>query len=220
MTDRSHRAGHVLRGSALAIGILLTAGCGDDGPAPAAPEDTEATATEAGTSAPSEIAVPRPEPADALATAIHSLGTTYEFHSELSTAAGDQVVITGHRIDNSLQYRVETGGAVLEVIAVDDAVWTRQDGNDEWLPSGENTTDDPLAPLAAPIEVAWNDTDPTQLVAAYQAQALGLDTDETIQVNVTIGEGNVSFESIADTTNLRSTLLAGTNLPPIAPPLS
>jgi len=162
---------------------------------------------------------PRPEAADALAAAVASLGTRYAFRSDITTAAGDQVAVVGTRVDDASMFSIEAGGATVDVIVVAGAVWIRQDGSDEWLPSDDAPATDPLQPLAAPLALSWDATDPTRLNATYASTALGLGGTENVDVQIVPTAETLTFESNSGTTHLLTTLHPAPDAAPIQPPV-
>jgi hypothetical protein len=166
-----------------------------------------------------ESSVPRPEPTDALAAAIGMLGTRYSFHSEITTAAGDEVVVAGTRVDDSMMFGIEAGGAKLDVIVIAGAVWIRQDGSDEWLTSTDAPATDPLVPLAAPLDVAWDPADPARLVATYDPASLGVEGSDGVVVEIVPTDETLTFESSSGSTRLLTTLHPVPDASPIEPPL-
>jgi hypothetical protein len=180
---------------------------------------SEADTAEPSSTPPADSSIPRPEPADALAAAVASLGTRYSFRSDITTPAGDQVVVAGTRVDDSMMFGIEAGGAKLDVIVVAGAVWIRQDGSDEWLASADAPATDPLLPLAAPVEVSWDTVDPTRLVAVYEPASLGLDGTENVVVEIVPTSDTLTFESSSGATRLVTTLHPVPDASPIEPPI-
>lgn len=214
-----------LAAGSVAFALLATAcsgGSDSAGPdeSPAVSEADTVTAEPTSTPAPPvDSTAPWQEPADALAAAVASLGTRYSFRSEITTPAGDQVVVTGTRVDDSMTFGIEAGGAQLDVIVVAGAVWIRQDGSDEWLASADAPANDPLLPLAAPLEVSWDTVDPTRLVATYDPAGLGLDGTENVVVQIVPGSDTLTFESNSGATHLVTTLHPAPDASPIEPPI-
>ncbi len=210
----------------VALALLATA-CSGGGSDSAGPDESSAvseadTVTAEPTSTPAppvDSTVLRQEPADALAAAVASLGTRYSFRSDITTPAGDQVVVAGTRVDDSMMFGIEAGGAQLDVIVVAGAVWIRQDGSDEWLASADAPANDPLLPLAAPLEVTWDTVDPTRLVATYEPAGLGLDGTENVVVQIVPTADTLTFESTSGATRLVTTLHPVPDASPIEPPI-
>lgn len=217
MTTERRRT-RVLVGSGIVSLALLATACSSGG----SDSDTSGsilTVPEAVTEQTATVSTPRPEAADALAAAVASLGTRYSFRSDITTAAGDQVVVVGTRVDDSSMYSVEAGGATIDVIVVAGAVWIRQDGSDEWLPSVDAPTADPLQPLAAPLSLSWDTDDPTRLNATYAPAGLGLSGTENVDVQIVPTDETLTFESNAGTTHLLTTLHPAPDAAPIQPPI-
>jgi hypothetical protein len=215
-----HRRSRVLLGSGIVTLAMLASACSGGGsdstastPILTVPE-TAAVTTE---SAPTTTI--RPEAAAALAAAVASLGTKYSFRSDITTEAGDQVVVVGTRVDDSSMFSIEAGGATIDVVVVAGAVWIRQDGSDEWLPSVDAPTADPLQPLAAPLLLSWNNDDPTRLDATYAPGPLGLGGTENIDVQIVPTADTLTFESNSGTTHLLTTLHPAPDAAPIQPPV-
>lgn len=167
----------------------------------------------------SASSVPTPEPADALAAAIESLGTRYAFHSDITTPAGDEVVVAGTRVDDSMMFGIEAGGTSVDVIVIAEAVWMRQDGSDEWLASSAAPATDPLLTLATPLDVNWDPADPTRLVATYDPASLGVEGTDSVVVGIVAEAEALTFESSAGPTQLVTTLHAVPDASPIEPPI-
>lgn len=160
----------------------------------------------------------RPTPATALTSAINALGVTYDFESEVTTAAGDTVAVTGSRNVDASQFRITAGGASIDVIAVDQDVWLRQDGSDEWIASSEAPNGDPLVALAEPLELQWTLDDESVLGATYTAASLGLDTGENVEVGITLDGTGMRFESASGNIRLVTTLQPSETPADIQPP--
>jgi hypothetical protein len=215
MTTERRRA--LLVAGPIALALLATAcsGGGTDA-ADSTNVPTVAVATDPATAASS---VPMPEPADALAAAIGSLGTRYAFRSDITTPAGDEVVVAGTRVDDSMMFGIEAGGTKVDVIVVAGAVWIRQNGSDEWLTSSEAPPTDPLLPLAAPLDITWDPVDPTRLVATYAAASLGVEGTESVVVGIVPAGETLTFESSAGPAQLVTTLHPVPDASPIEPPI-
>jgi len=206
---------------------MLAAACSsDETPAPAAPgEDTTeiaadatepAVTTEDSTATASETLVPADE---ALAAAVAELGSSYRFDSVITTASGDTVAVNGIRVGTTSSYTVEAGDAAVEVVVVDNAVWIRQDGNEEWLASGENPPGDPLAPLTTPTAVTRRaPTDSAVLVATYNGSDIGLDGTPTVEVDIVIDGTQLNFTADTNGTTMSTTLSADPGLDPVTAP--
>ena len=105
------------------------------------------------------------------------------------------------------------------MIVVDNSVWLRQDGADEWVPSGKNPPGDPLAPLAAPNNVKRRTpTDATALVATYTGTDIGLDGLDTVEVDITIDGQSITFGADTNGTTMTTTLSPDATLAPVAAP--
>ena len=161
---------------------------------------------------------PRPAPAAALTSAIDALGVTYDFESEVTTAAGDTVAVTGSRNGDASQFRITAGGASIDVIAIDQDVWLRQDGSDEWIASTEAPNGDPLVALAEPLELQWTLDDESVLGATYTAASLGLDTSENVEVEIALDGTGMRFESASGDIRLVTALQPSATPADIQPP--
>ena len=104
------------------------------------------------------------------------------------------------------------------MIVVGDAVWIRQDGSDEWLPSMDAPAADPLLPLAEPLALSWDTDDPTTLNATYGPAALGLGGAENLDVQIVPADETLTFESNSGGTHLLTTLHPTPDAAPIRPP--
>lgn len=213
-TDRP-RLRRRLLAPALVATLLAGSACGDDEPAPSTSENGE-PATAGADDAPEEGAAPDAD--GLLADAIARLGTDYDFESLLTTEAGESVAVTGSRVGTSAEYSVEAAGAVVDVVVVDGAVWVRQDGNDEWLPSGENPSGDPLDALRTPLSVTTDPLDPAVLRATYSGTSIGLRDADPVEVTITAGTDTLSFESAAGAGRLVTTLTRQNQPEPIVAP--
>ena len=168
--------------------------------------DTAAVTTEPMTSSAPTTTI-RPEAADALAAAaVASLGTKYSFRSDITTPAGDTVVVVGTRVDDSSMFTIEAGGATIDVIVVAGAVWIRQDGSDEWLPSVDRPAGDPLQPLAAPLTLSWDNDRTTRMNATYAPHDLQLAGSAIVELQIVPAGNTLIFESNSGTTQLLTTL--------------
>ncbi len=220
-----HRRSRVLLGSGIVTLALLATACSGGGSDSTASSPiltvpgTAAVTTESAPASSAQTGAPRPEAADALAAAVASLGTRYSFRSDITTEAGDQVVVVGTRVDDSSMFSIEAGGATIDVVVVAGAVWIRQDGSDEWLPSVDAPTADPLQPLAAPLSLSWDNDDPTRLNATYAPTPLGLGGTENIAVQIVPTADTLTFESNSGTTHLLTTLHPAPDAAPILPPV-
>ena len=161
----------------------------------------------------------RPEAADALAAAVASLGTKYSFRSDITTPAGDTVVVVGTRVDDSSMFTIEAGGATIDVIVVAGAVWIRQDGSDEWLASVDRPAGDPLQPLAAPLRLSWDNDDPTRMNATYAPTDLQLAGSAIVELQIVPAGNTLTFESNSGTTQLLTTLYPAPDAAPIQAPV-
>ena len=230
-TDRARRSRHRVA-IAVSLSTLFIAACSgssdvvDETSADTASTAAETTAPETTSTSTIEpdvetttvTTVPRPEPAIALASAIEALGVTYDFESEITTPAGDTVAVSGSRNGDASQFRITAGGAALDAIAINQDVWLRQDGSDEWLASTEAPSGDPLQALATPLELRWSIDDASTLDATYAAASLGLDTGENVAVKITVDGTGMRFESVTGATRLVTTLQPSATPAEIQPP--
>ena len=220
----------------LAVGAaaagLLAAGCSDppesviDDAAVAGPAAelsavagiSETTAVVAAAVAEVETSETVQAPEDALAAALAALGDRYEFRSAVTSISGESISVTGWRVANALQFELEAGGAVVEVVIVGSSTWVRADGEDVWAPSGETAGADPIAPLSQPLEVGWDAETPGRLHARYVGSSVGLGTDSVVSVVVDISQTTLTFWTAVDDLDLRVTLEARGDLPAIEAP--
>jgi hypothetical protein len=223
-TDRTRRSHHRVA-ILIALSTLCIAACSGssdvaDGASATQPgaEATETSSTRTIEPDVEETTVPRPEPASALASAIDALGVTYDFESEVATPAGDVVTVSGSRNGDASEFRITAGGAALDVIVIDQAVWLRQDGSDDWVTSTEAPSGDPLQALGTPLELRWAGEDASTLAATYSAASLGLDTDEDVAVEIGVGGTGMRFESVTGATRLVTTLRPSAKPAEIEPP--
>ncbi len=177
-------------------------------------------ADQAGEIAVAETTVPLDSPGDALLTALSGLGTSYTFASDVTTSSGDSVIVAGSRVGDGLQYRVEAGGAVIDVISVGGQTWVLEDGSTEWVDAGPVASGDPLGPLAQPIDVSYGPASNSTLRATYAGAALGLDVDELVDVAIAYDGTSMSFTSTSAALRLTTTLLRSDALAQILPPVS
>jgi len=157
-------------------------------------------------------------PTGTLVDVLGSLGETYTFVSDITTQSGDRVVVVGSRVGDGLTYRLEAGGAFVEVIVVAGESWILEDGASQWVAAGRVESGDPLGPLGEPVELRLDPSDPAVLHATYSYSALGLEGSGTLEVQISFDDTAVSFTSVSQSVGLVTTLTRSDILEPILAP--
>jgi hypothetical protein len=228
MMTTTDRAPRVRRGlvPALLASMLLLSGCGEEesAAADAGDQSTKTTTALAGTTTTADVepmafAEDRGEPDIALATALEGLGDAYSFDSTVTTSAGDQVVIRGHRIAESMTYQIQSGDASVQIVTIGADSWIEEDRSGEWLESSESVGVNPLEVLSSPLAVTWIGSSANGIEATYDASALDLAPDGSVALAVTIDGDEVTFQTIQNGTSVSTTLVRTTDLVPIAAPV-
>jgi hypothetical protein len=199
--------------AAVAALVLLLGACSDSGSdaSDAAPTQTESD-DETG-SPPADLT-----PEDQLDRALEALGTSYAFAAQLTTAAGDTVNIAGYRIGDAQSYQLTAGGETIDNITIGTKSWVRDSGSDEWSAvEGAGGGGDPLSVFSSPISITANGDSAAK--AVYDAAALDLDDDGTIEITISYSGSSVTFSGSAGLLELSSTLTARDNLSAIVAPI-
>jgi hypothetical protein len=196
-----------------ALGLVLLLGaCSDSGNDAS---DAAPTPTESGDDTGSPPADLTPE--DQLDRALEALGTSYAFAAQLTTAAGDTVNIAGYRIGDAQSYQLTAGGETIDNITIGSESWVRDSGSDEWSAVEGVGGGDPLSVFSSPVSITADGDSAAK--AVYDAAALDLDDDGTIEITISYSGNSVTFSGSTGVLELSSTLTARDNLSAIVAPI-
>jgi len=244
MTDRrrTHRHRYSV-GTAIAVALVATAavaavGCSGSDTSDAiggatvitlAADPGTPTTTPAPTVAPTTVAPADTVPIDAAAmlqASLDSLASGYHFRTSVAVGGAEVLVAEGDTVGDGTRLTIWSNGTSVAYVITPAGSWVFPEGG-EWeaLDTAPATTD-PLLALRTPSAVSGSSADgvAATLVATVAANALGVPSDGTADVQVSVNGATLSeiaYDAVVEgqTASVRSTFGAVVDPTPVVAPI-
>lgn len=248
MTDprRTHRRRHSV-GSAIAVALVATAavaaaGCSSDDTSDtsgaigdatvitlAADPAAASTTAPAPAAAPTTVAPANTVPIDAAAmlqASLDSLAAGYHFRTSVAVAGAEVLVAEGDTIGDGTRLTIWSNGTSVAYVITPAGSWVFPEGGEWEALDTPPATTDPLLALRAPSAVTGSSADgvAATLVATVAATALGVPSDGTADVQVSVNGATLSeiaYDAVVEgqTASVRSTFGAVVDPTPVVAPI-
>jgi hypothetical protein len=214
---------------------LVSSGCSDDSSNVAAnnaaAETTQVTQSTlappvvGSTAPPTTIAAAPVDPVALLQQGLATLGTSYHFRSSVVVNGVETLVAEGDRMADASRLSLTSGGATAAYIITPAGSWAQPEGGEWEQLDVPPATADPILALAAPsaVGVLADDGTTVRLRVTVPAEALGVGTEGTADVEVVVTSGTITEVDYSTTVQDGVASVATTFGPvadptPIAPP--
>lgn len=247
MTDRRRTHRRSFR-SAIAVALVATAAAGavgcsgsDDDTSGAlgdatvitlatdTPAAADPTTTPAPTAAPTTVAPADTVPIDAAAmlqASLDSLAAGYHFRTSVAVGGTEVLVAEGDTVGDGTRLTIWSNGTSVAYVITPAGSWVFPEGGEWEALDTPPATTDPLLALRTPSAVTGSSADgvAATLVATVAANALGVPSDGTADVQVSVNGATLSeiaYDAVVEgqTASVRSTFGAVVDATPVVAPI-